>query len=167
MRMKSLWRRLCGLMRPNISLMEKWIVIIVFTRKFTRSCWQGGQPIGGECLVWTVSYRFNRTLLHWRYCYRWSVCGNATLIHFTRYTCTLWQQWGLLPTRQGTPTLPPRRAGFPAWESGRTLDRMKRYIWIPTTFTRFNTSGLLPLGNLEGCRVSQETSYTGGSLCRN
>jgi len=44
---------------------------------------------------------------------------------------------------------------------------MKRYIWIPTMFTRFNTSGLLPLGDLEGCHVSQETGYAGGPSCRN
>ena len=76
----------------------------------------------------------------------------------------LWKQWRILPTRRGTRTLPPRSAGFPGWESARTLDRTERYIWIPTTFTRFNTPGLLPLGDLEGCCVSQETGYAGGTF---
>ena len=37
------------------------------------------------------------------------VSGNATFIHFTSYTCSLWKQWGLLPTRRGTPPshIPP------------------------------------------------------------
>jgi len=68
------------------------------------------------------------------YCYWWSVSGNATLIHFTSYTCTctLWKQWSLLPTRRGTPTLPPRCVGFPEWESqGHWIGRRGTFEFPP------------------------------------
>ena len=156
-------------MRPNSSLMEQWIVIIVYWAPENLHVHVHKAVNIPGVNVW---YGLSARGLVGSFFFEGTVTGEAYLEMlrssiFTSYTCTLWKQWGLLPTRWGTPTLPPRRVAFPGWKSARTLDRTKRYVWIPTTFTRFNTSGLLPLGDLEVCRVSQETGYFGGPSCIN
>ena len=49
---------------------------------------------------------------------------------------------------------------------GHWIGRRSTFEFPPRS-PDFNTFGLLPLGDLAGCCVSQETGYTRGPSCRN